>query len=50
MEEKGTAMRRAKTPGHKTCSSAEVAHLNVASSSVPNHPGFLDGNLGVAIF
>ena len=36
-------------PSHKTCSSAEVAHLNVASSSVPNHPALLDGNLGVAI-
>ena len=51
LEEKGTAMRRAKTPGHKACSSVVVAHLNVASSSVLSHPVFflfLDGNLGVA--
>ena len=39
LEEKGTAMRGPKTPDHKTCSSAVVAHLNVASFSVvPSHP------------
>ena len=52
--EKGTPMRRAKTPGHKVCSSVVVTHLKVASSSVPSHSLFfllllyLDGNLGVA--
>ena len=33
-------MCRAKAPSHKTCSSVVVAHLNVASSSVPSHPPF----------
>ena len=37
LEEKGTPMRRAKTPGHKVCSSVVVTHLKVASSSVPSH-------------
>ena len=53
--EKGTPMRRAKTPGHKVCSSVVVTHLKVASSSVPSHSAlflllllYLDGNLGVA--
>ena len=47
-------MRRAKTPGHKVCSSVVVTHLKVASSSVPSHSAlfllllYLDGNLGVA--
>ena len=38
--EKGTPMRRAKTPGHKVCSSVVVTHLKVASSSVPSHSLF----------
>ena len=52
--EKGAPMRRAKTPGHKVCSSVVVTHLKVASSSVPSHSAlfllllYLDGNLGVA--
>ena len=52
--EKGTPMRRAKTPGHKVCSSVVVTHLKVASSSVPSHSAlfllllYLDGNLGMA--
>ena len=52
--EKGTPMRRAKTPGHKVCSSVVVTHLKVASPSVPSHSAlfllllYLDGNLGVA--
>ena len=52
--EKGTPMRRAKTTGHKVCSSVVVTHLKVASSSVPSHSAlfllllYLDGNLGVA--
>ena len=33
-------MRRAKTSGHKTCSSVVVAHLNATSSSIPSHPFF----------
>ena len=33
-------MRRAKTPGHKVCSSVVVTHLKVASSSVPSHSLF----------
>ena len=47
-------MRRAKTPGHKVCSSVVVTHLKVASSSVPSHSAlfflllYLDGNLGMA--
>ena len=41
LEEKRTAMRRAKTSGHKTCSSVVVAHLNIALSSVPSHPAFM---------
>ena len=40
LEEKRTAMCRAKTRGHKMCSSFVVAHLNVALSSVPSHPAF----------
>ena len=35
--EKGTPMCRAKTPGHKVCSSVVVTHLKVASSSVPSY-------------
>ena len=35
--EKGTPMRRAKTPGHKVCSSVVVTHLKVVSSSVPSY-------------
>ena len=52
--EKGTPMRRAKTPGHNVCSSVVVTHLKVAPSSVPSHSLFfllllyLDRNLGVA--
>ena len=52
--EKGTTMRRAKTPSHKVCSSVVVTHLKVASSSVPSYSAlfflllYLDGNLGVA--
>ena len=52
--EKGTPMCRAKTPGHKVCSSVVVTHLKVASSLVPSHSApfllllYLDGNLGVA--
>ena len=38
--EKGTPMRRAKTPGHKVCSSVVVTHLKLASSSVPSHSLF----------
>ena len=34
-------MRRAKTPGHKVCSSVVVTHLKVASSSVPATRSFL---------
>ena len=33
-------MHGAKAPGHKTCSSVVVAHLNVASSSVPSNKAF----------
>ena len=33
-------MRRAKTPGHKVCSSVVVTHLKVASSSVSSHSLF----------
>ena len=43
LEEKRTAMCRAKTRGHKMCSSFVVAHLNVAQLFL-----FLDRNLGVA--
>ena len=38
--EKRTPMRRAKTPGHKVCSSVVVTHLKVASSSMPSHSLF----------
>ena len=53
--EKGTPMHRAKTPGHKVCSSVVVTHLKVVSSSVPSYSAlfillllYLDGNLGMA--
>ena len=46
-------MRRAKTPGHKVCSSVVVTHLKLASSSVPSHSLFFvvvvsGRNMGVA--
>ena len=39
-----TAMCRAKIPGYMACSS--VAHLNVASSSVPSHSAHFFGVSG----
>ena len=50
--EKGTPMRRAKTPSHKVCSSVVVTHLKIASSSVPSHSALFllllyHGNLGM---
>ena len=40
LEEKRADVHRAKTPGHKTCSSVVVIYLNVALSSVSSHPAF----------